>query len=182
MKKFKIKKRIIIIPVVLVTIFAVLNVGWMVHKYNCYDKVIKNHSDFVKREDENQTMYSLSVTNSDRAEPMQYSVGMFYPTYLKYNGNYCVSQTLVLNEEKTGYENQYSVLIAIKPHIFGDMIYQFSVTDYTDNGKVYAFETNDKLEVTYYSGLSPDKLFSNSEAMAEINETFNIAKEYFGAD
>lgn len=178
MIKSKRFKKLWALIISLAVIFAIVNTIWLIHLTACYIIPIKNNTDLKKIGNSNTITYQTTVNYNDTNSI--YDIAVFYPKYLKYSGNYGVSQRLVLDDQKTTYINKYHVVVTIKPHIFGEMSYQFQVTDFTDGDKRYTFVLDEELSVTSYNGLSPDTLLKNEEVFSIITEEINIVRNYFG--
>lgn len=176
MERKKFKKTLILIGVI-VLLFGIINVIWLSYLVACYIMPVKNNSDFNKFQDNNITSYQTTIISNEQQST--YDVTVFYPKYLQYSGNYCISQRLILNEENAGYTNKYLVSMAIKPKLFGENTYQFQITDFTDGEKRYHFELDEELVIQSYNGLSPEKLLENDEVFLIVTDEIEIAAEYF---
>jgi hypothetical protein len=177
MIKSKRFKNLLAVIISLAVIFAVVNAIWLIHLTACYIMPVKNNTDLEKTGNNSSITYQTSVNYND--SDSIYDIAVFYPKYLKYSGNYGVSQRLVLDAQGTTYINKYHVVVAIKPHVFGEMSYQFQVTDFTDGDKKYNFVLDEELSVKSYNGLPPDTLLKNEEVFSIITDEINIAQNYF---
>lgn len=176
MIKSKRFKNLLAVIISLVVIFAIVNAIWLIHLIACYVIPVKNNDNLKKTGNSNSITYQTSV-NYNGSDSV-YDIAVFYPKYLKYSGNYGVSQRLVLNEQRTTYINKYHVVVAIKPHVFGETSYQFQVTDFTDGEKRYYFVLDEELSLKSYNGLTPENLLKNEEVFSIITDEINIAQNY----
>ena len=129
--------------------------------------------------DSDRKAFKLSIYNDNKFRNVD--VVVFYPNYLKTDGNYCFSQRLYLEElnaENEQYENAYHVSIAVKPSLWSDAIYQVQLTDFTDNRTLYSFEMDNDMNIISYNRKSPDKVLQNTDAMESVASTMAIAKEF----
>lgn len=177
MIKSKRFKKLLVVIISLAIIFAIVNTIWLIHLTACYIIPVKNNTDLKKTGNGSPITYQTSV-NYNGSDSI-YDVAVFYPKYLKYSGNYCVAQRLVLDAQETTYINKYHVIAAIKPHVFGETSYQCQVTDFTDGDKIYDFVLDEELSVKSYNGLPPDTLLKNEEVFSIITDEINIARNYF---
>lgn len=193
MIKSKRKFVIIIIIIVSFILFSILNILWFQYKNNCFDYIVKNNTEYaIESVNIKPKVYvirkkkSSAQLNLNADGTMNYSIRVIYPKYLNftggYSGSYSVSQSIYMSDDSSGKPaNSYCVSFSIKPSYHGETQIKCTIYDYKDDGKIYSFFTNWDLEILKLSNseLNPENLLNNPDAKAEIDETFNIAKEYF---
>ena len=171
------KSRLIIILSFVAVIFLALNLIWVTYRYNYFVKVVKNNPNCEKI---NFNIYDLKP---ERKSIDDCNVGIFFPKYLKFTGNYCISNALYFNTENSGYVKNYDVTLTIKPHLFKEMDFQIQIQDNTENGtEWYTFDINENQEIIKNYRMSPEEILNNSEVKDLLNEVMKVANEYFLSD
>ena len=172
-------KVIIIVLLAALICFGIINILWFSYRHYCYDRIVADNTNFEATSDSDRKTFKLSINNDNKFHDVD--VVVFYPQYLKTDGNYCFSQRLYLKElssDTAQYENTYHVSIVVKPSLWSDSVYRVQLTDFTDNQSLYSFEMDNDMNIISYNGKSPESVLNNSEAMESVTATMNVAKEF----
>ena len=177
----KTKKTFIIVISFAAVIFLVLNVFWFTYRYNYFAKVVNDNSNCIEIPSKGHKTYNLTP---DRNQSINdFSVYVSFPEYLKFTGNYNVSQAVYMNDDGSGYLNDYYVSLSIRPHLFKEMDFSVEFRDYTKNGmQSYIFDIDKNSEVTKIYNLDPNEILNNPDAKALIDKAMETAEKYLGDD
>lgn len=177
----KTKKILIIIFAFVTVIFLALNILWFTYRYNCFVEVVNANSNCMEIPSKGHKIYDLTPDKNQSVN--DFSGHIFFPKYLKFSGNYNISQALYMNDDGSGYLNDYHVSLSIHPHLFKEMDFRMEIQDYTKNGmQRYTFDTNKNLEVIKNYGLDPSEVLENPDLKALIDKAMETANKYFPAD
>ena len=174
-------KKLIIAFSLIAVIFLTLNILWFAYRYKCFVKVVNTNSGCVEMPSDSRKIYDLTPDKNKSIN--DFSVHIFFPRYLKFTGNYYVSQSMYMNDDGSGYLNDYHVSMSIRPHLFRNTEFQIQVQDYTKNNIViYTFDVTHNLEVIKNYGLDPSEIFENPDSKALIDKAMETADKYFSID
>lgn len=174
-------KKLIIAFSLIAVIFLTLNILWFAYRYKCFVKVVNTNSGCVEMPSDSRKIYDLTPDKNKSIN--DFSVYIFFPRYLKFTGNYDISQAVYMNDDGSGYLNDYHVSMSIRPHLFRNTEFQIQVQDYTKNNIViYTFDVTHNLEVIKNYGLDPSEIFENPDSKALIDKAMETADKYFSID
>ncbi len=177
----KTKRFLIIIISLIIVIFLALNILWFAYRYKCFVKVVNANSNCVEIPSDSRKTYDLTPDKNKSIN--DFSVHIFFPKYLKFTGGYNVSQVVYMNDDGSGYLNNYHVSMSIRPHLFRNTEFQIQVQDYTKNDMlIYTFDVTHNLEVIKNYGLDPSEILENPDSKALIEKAMETADKYFPID
>lgn len=174
------KKNILIVTLSFLAIaFSAWNVVWRSYTHKYFAEAVKN-SPYCKKSDSNT--YHLTPEKKS-IDDTSTSAVVFFPEYLSFSGNYCISDALYTNTDDSGYSQNYGVTLSIRPHLFKEMDFQIQIQDHTENDiKWYTFDTNRNLEIVKNYGFDPQEILHHPEVKTLVDEAMNTANTYFPAD
>lgn len=166
-------KKLIIAFSLIVVIFLALNILWFAYRYKCFVKVVNANSDCVEIPSNSRKIYDLTPDKNKSIN--DFSVYIFFPGYLKFTGNYDISQAVYMNDDGSGYLND----ISIRPHLFRNTEFQIQVQDYTKNDMInYTFDVTNNLEVIKNYSFDPSEVLENPDSKALIDKAMETAEKY----
>lgn len=173
----KTKSFLIIIISLITVIFLVLNILWFAYRYKCFVKVVNANSDCVEIPSDSRKIYDLTPDKNKSIN--DFDAQIFFPRYLKFTGNYGVSQAVYMSDDGSGYLNDYHVYINIHPHLFGKTEFRIDVQDYTKNDMInYTFDVTNNLEVIKNYSFDPSEVLENPDSKALIDKAMETAEKY----
>lgn len=62
----------------------------------------------------------------------------------------------------------------------GEPVYRVTLTDFTDHQTLYAFEMDSSMHIISCTGLSPEDVLRDPDAMECLSTTMDVAREFVG--
>lgn len=121
---------------------------WNSYKHRFFDNVLMDAQDLTEYPAQHGiTMYEFPIDSDDPNTAPQYSIMMYYPTFLKYNGSYDVSQNVFVDAEGNNV-GECQCSLRVRPSLFHESEYEWWIADLSQTDQMnYHFMTLKSMEV-----------------------------------